>query len=229
MRIDNIYINNITFDNYFKGTGYNITNTFEFMIRYRKLLESSEVNKVINLWIDNIFGINQLNKKKEDCNLFNKNSYEQLINFEKIIDKYKKKQLTIEEMCSKIKNKTSFILNFGQTPVKLFDEKTKVRKENNNNSIITTRSRKISIRKKNISLEENELNIVIKNINQNPIIFFWYNNLLQKLYILSKVSFKGIILTIYDINLNENSEINESKNFSIINLRDITFNYFRCE
>jgi len=228
-RIDNIYINNITFDNYFKGTGYNITNTFEFMIRYRKLLESSEVNKVINLWIDNIFGINQLNKKKEDCNLFNKNSYEQLINFEKIIDKYKKKQLTIEEMCSKIKNKTSFILNFGQTPVKLFDEKTKVRKENNNNSIITTRSRKISIRKKNISLEENELNIVIKNINQNPIIFFWYNNLLQKLYILSKVSFKGIILTIYDINLNENSEINESKNFSIINLRDITFNYFRCE
>ena len=229
MRIDNIYINNITFDNYFKGTGIIIKNPFEFMIRYRKLLESSDVNKVINLWIDNIFGVNQLNKKKEDCNLFNKNSYEELINFEKKIEKYKKNKLSIEQICSKIKNKTSFILNFGQTPVKLFDEKVKIKNNYNYNPMISPKSKRINIRKKNILLEENDS--IIKNINKNPIIFFRYNKYFQKLYILSKVSNKGIILAIYDINQNDNSnsEINESNNFIIKNLREITFNYYKNE
>ena len=127
-RVDDYYINNIIFDNYFNGSGINIINPFEFMVRYRKLLESSEVNQLIHLWIDNIFGVNQLNDKKEDCNLYSKYSYAENMDFNKKLEKYNKKKLSIEDKCSKLKIKIGFILNFGQTPLKLFDDKLKIKK-----------------------------------------------------------------------------------------------------
>ena len=95
--------------------------------------------------------------------------------------------------------------------------------------MLSPKSKRININKKHITLEENDS--IINNINKNSIIFFWYNNYLQKLYILSKEYYKGIILTIYDIYKNENlnSEINESNNFNIINLREISLDYFKKE
>ncbi len=217
IRVDNVHINNIVFDKYFIEN--NNINPFQFMIRYRKLLESSEVTKLIPLWIDNIFGVNQLNDKKEDCNLFSKYSYAELMDFSKIIEKYNKKKLSIEDICSKLKIKISFILNFGQTPLKLFDDKLKIKK---GTFFDCKKLTKISL------FEDNELSSGINKINTNSIIFFSLKIFYKKLYVLSKESNKGIILTIYKNNINSiYSEIEESKNFSSITIREINLSYFK--
>ena len=217
IRVDNVHINNIVFDKYF-NENKNI-NPFQFMIRYRKLLESSEVTKLIPLWIDNIFGVNQLNDKKEDCNLFSKYSYAELMDFSKIIEKYNKKKLSIEEIHSKLKIKISFILNFGQTPLKLFDDKLKIKK---GTFFDCKKLTKISL------FEDNELSSGINKTNTNSIIFFSLKIFYKKLYVLSKESNKGIILTIYKNNINSiYSEIDEPKNFSSITIREINLSYFK--
>ena len=227
-RDDDYYINNIIFDNYFNGSGINIINPFEFMVRYRKLLESSEVNQLIHLWIDNIFGVNQLNDKKEDCNLYSKYSYAENMDFNKKLEKYNKKKLSIEDKCSKLKIKIGFILNFGQTPLKLFDDKLKIKKGSFFNYKMNTPPKKNSSDKKIFLCEDNELLSVLDKINNKSIIFFFNNNFNKKLYVLSKESIKGITLTIYNNNLNsKNSENEESKKTTSKKIREINLSYFK--
>ena len=72
---------------------YNAVSPFAYnLYRDKKLLNSILIKKRIHNWVDIIFGKNQLPKEekeiKQSCNIFNKLSYEQKINFEKKIDKY---------------------------------------------------------------------------------------------------------------------------------------------
>ena len=176
------------------------------MVRYRKLLESSEVNQLIHLWIDNIFGVNQLNDKKEDCNLYSKYSYAENMDFNKKLEKYNKKKLSIEDKCSKLKIKKGSFFNY----------KMNIPPKKNSSD------KKISL------CEDNELLSVLDKINNKSIIFFFNNNFNKKLYVLSKESIKGIILTIYNNNLNsKNSENEESKKTTSKKIREINLSYFK--
>ena len=202
----NYNINNIVFDDYFDGLKINIKSPFEFMIRYKRLLNSNLVNKYIHFWIDNIFGINQLNDKIESCNLFSKYCYSELVNLNKKIEKYKNK-LNDKEIYSKIRDKCDFILNFGQTPMKLFDEKVKEKK-------ILDKSNLFSHNKK---LYNNNL---FNTINQDSIIFFTFDSYNNNLFIVSENDYlNGILLTVYfninNISLNNNSEKNKNFDLSI--------------
>ena len=216
--VDKLYINNIIFDNYFNGYRINIINPFKFMIRYRKLLESSIISKSINVWIDNIFGVNQLNPKKEDCNLFSKYSYAEKNNFNLLIEKYNKKNLSIEDICLKIKEKTSFILNFGQTPMKLFEEKVKEKKNLIKNCSINTQ--KIKKNGKNNSIDDfKSLDI----INKKTIIFLSYCHLNKKLFIIEEKA-EGVFLSLFENSNETNLELNE---ITKINLKGIILDNFQ--
>ena len=76
----------------------------------------------INDWIDLIFGYKQWDEKpkKERLNLFGKYCYRQNINFDKILEKYNKKELKEKEIINKIDSKKARIINFGQCPEVLF-------------------------------------------------------------------------------------------------------------
>jgi hypothetical protein len=90
----------------------------DFIYKHRLFMENRNVSSTINHWIDNIFGCNQLVKNKDSINVFSKTSYEQEIKLED-----KEKKYNGEELVSKIRNKIHYILNFGQTPHKLFEDK----------------------------------------------------------------------------------------------------------
>ena len=56
-------------------------------------------------------------------NVFPKYTYEQEINLSKKIEIYLTRDYDADTIIKKIKNKINTILNFGQTPHKLFEEK----------------------------------------------------------------------------------------------------------
>ncbi len=215
---DKFNINNIIFDDYFNGLNINIKSPFEFMIRYKNLLNSSFVSKYIHFWIDNIFGINQLNNKIESCNLFSKYCYSELVNLNKKIEKNKKK-LSIEQVYSIIREKCDLILNFGETPMKLFDEKVKEK-------TVLDKSNLISNNKK--LFNNNFFNI----INQESIIFFTFNSYNNNLFILSENDYiNEFLLSIY-FNINNNnsmSDYSEKNNYLSIKIRDLTKFHFHSK
>lgn len=71
----------------------------------------------INQWIDNIFGINQMNEKV--INIYPRFSYEKLNNFNEKINHYFLKGYTKEKIYQKIRGKIG-LLNLGITPCQLF-------------------------------------------------------------------------------------------------------------
>ena len=79
----------------------------------------------INSWIDLIFGYKQWDKnpKRDKLNLFGKYCYKQNVNFDNILDKYKKKGLDEKSIIRKIESKKARIINFGQCPEILFHKK----------------------------------------------------------------------------------------------------------
>ena len=81
----------------------------------------------INSWIDLIFGYKQWNHKpkRDDLNLFGKYCYRQYIDFDRILEKYKKKDYDEKKIISKIESKKSRIINFGQCPEVLFNKEHK--------------------------------------------------------------------------------------------------------
>ena len=76
----------------------------------------------INSWIDLIFGVRQWSDKpkRDDLNLFGKYCYKQYINLDKKLEKYKRDQLSDDEIIEKIKKRKLQIINFGQCPEVLF-------------------------------------------------------------------------------------------------------------
>ena len=117
--IDNNNINN-------KEISY-LSKYVSLIQQHKKLFNSKLISLYLKNWIDNIFGINQLpqKKRKESCNIFAKNSYEQMTNLEKklekkIIQQKKNNNLTNIQIKKKLNMKIDYIINFGVTPSQSF-------------------------------------------------------------------------------------------------------------
>ena len=90
----------------------------------------------MNQWIDNIFGCNQLKRKREIINMFPKSTYEEMTKWPKKIQKYikqygdknkdylKNNETLPDKMVSKIQEKKNIVINFGQAPKQLFTSVT---------------------------------------------------------------------------------------------------------
>ena len=116
--------NNNNYNN--KETSY-LSKYVSLIIQHKKLLNSKLTSLNLNHWIDNIFGINQLPQKnrKESCNIFAKNAYEQMINLEKKLEKKLGQQknngnLTNIQIKKKLNITIDHIINLGVTPSQLF-------------------------------------------------------------------------------------------------------------
>jgi len=115
-RSDNQLVDNLVLPNWAR-------NPVDFISKHRRCLESKDVSKNLPYWIDNVFGWSQLNKTKESLNVFIKYTYEQENNLQKKLEKYQKNKIKEVEIIKKIRNKVDIIINFGQTPYKLLEEK----------------------------------------------------------------------------------------------------------
>ena len=124
------YVNNVIID-FMKKTPNSplfISDYVHFIVIHRNLLNSDLINLNLNDWIDNIFGVGQLpgeKLRKESCNIFRKTSYENKMNLNDKLKKYKEKKKTEKKYTtstirSKILNNANLILSFGQTPSQTF-------------------------------------------------------------------------------------------------------------
>ena len=94
----------------------------EYILNNEVLLESPKFKSQINFFIDNIFGVGQMGGK-ENCNIFDKYSYQEMIDLNQKIRKFKEEKLSYEKIKEKIERKSNKIISFGQTPFKLFEDK----------------------------------------------------------------------------------------------------------
>ena len=94
----------------------------EYVLNNEVLLESPKFKSQINFFIDNIFGVGQMGGK-ENCNIFDKYSYQEMIDLNQKIRKFKDDKLPYEKIKEKIERKSNKIISFGQTPFKLFEDK----------------------------------------------------------------------------------------------------------
>ena len=128
---DKLLINDVVEqENYFKSVAqyayYNrliLNIKLDFNELFQGFINKQELK--INSWIDLIFGYKQWNEKpkKDDLNLFGKYSYNQYINFDKILDKFEKKKYDEKTIIEKIEKKKLRIINFGQCPDVLFNKR----------------------------------------------------------------------------------------------------------
>ena len=110
----------------------------------KRLLNSNFISRRIPDWVDIIFGKNQLPEDEEDaaksCNIFNKLSYEQKVNFEKKIEKLKKKlgdkSITEKNFVEKMRGKLDLAINFGMTPKQILKSTITFEEENKHVIII---------------------------------------------------------------------------------------------
>ena len=94
----------------------------EYVLNNEVLLESPKFKEQINFFFDNIFGVGQMGGV-ESYNTFDKYSYQEMIDLNQKIKKFKEKKLTYQEIKTNIERKSYKIINFGQTPFKLFEDK----------------------------------------------------------------------------------------------------------
>ena len=129
-RIDDFIIEN-KFDKntIFEGNYINEINVCDFVkfvIDNKKLLNSKKISNEINNWIDLIFGVEQLpeseKKRKNNYNVFYKESYEQNLNMFDKLKKYIDKKKETKEIIEKLSFKINLIVSFGQTPHQIFEE-----------------------------------------------------------------------------------------------------------
>ena len=114
----------------------------DYVLNNEVLLESPKFKSQINFFFDNIFGVGQMGGK-ENCNTFDKYSYQEMIDLNQKIRKFKNQKLSYEEIKEKIERKSNKIISFGQTPFKLLEDKHPQWKPEKKNS------------KDNINIEEN--------------------------------------------------------------------------
>ena len=185
----------------------------EFIINIRQELEKSNIIP----WIDNVFGLNQLNENNtndELINIFPLSSYEQINNFEEKKKLLEKEGKTKKQILQTIKDELCF-LSVGITPIQLFKTNHPLRNtatkrlysffDGPNNNIISDKIVK-SLSHKNLT------SFVNSNMNNKYQIFCLANennNYGMKLIIKSKKNIH--ILKMY---INENS----NKSNSIIKL-----------
>ena len=94
----------------------------EYVLNNEVLLESPKFKSQINFFFDNIFGVGQMGGK-ENCNTFDKYSYQEMVDLKQKIKKFKEKKLSYQEIKANIERKSNKIISFGQTPFKLFEDK----------------------------------------------------------------------------------------------------------
>ena len=151
------YLNNV--DNERKET------CIQFVIYLRKLLEKSDVSS----WIDNIFGINQLNDSDERPNSFPFYTYESYCEFEKIKKESKPLKKRVKEIRTQIE-----LLKFGITPAKVINKPQKDKKfPSDHNDYITAFNKRetkiIEIINDYIRKKSNEKFYFINSYNENEI------------------------------------------------------------
>ena len=103
------------------------------LINNNRIMNNAFVSKILNNWVDIIFGVKQLPKNKKElidcCNIFAKTSYEQETNIEKELEPYEEQiqlnQKNVEEE-KEIMNKINLILirvlTMGVCPKQILDE-----------------------------------------------------------------------------------------------------------
>ena len=94
----------------------------EYVLNNEVLLESPKFKSQINYFFDNIFGVGQMGGR-ENCNTFDKYSYQEMIDLNQKIRKFKDQKLSYLEIKANIERKSNKIISFGQTPFKLLEDK----------------------------------------------------------------------------------------------------------
>ena len=97
------------------------TTPLEYVLNNEVLIESPKYKSRINFFFDNIFGTGQMGGC-DKCNTYDKYSYQEMIDLNEKIKKFKENKLTYEEIKRKITMKSNKIISFGQTPFKLFED-----------------------------------------------------------------------------------------------------------
>ena len=105
----------------------------DYILSNAVTLELPETKSEINYFFDNIFGVGQIGKK-ENCNTYDKYSYQEMVDLRQKLSQYKQKKLSLKEIKIKIDTKSNKIISFGQTPFKLLEDKHPQWKDNSTNN-----------------------------------------------------------------------------------------------
>ena len=119
----------------------NIVNYIKFFTQLNILINSDYIRKSICDWIDNVFGINQYIQndelRKNSCNVFEKITYEEFNNMEKLTKDFYSNDGNKDKKYKDIKENiimnVNHAINFGQIPYKILKNYHKIgnKKENN--------------------------------------------------------------------------------------------------
>ena len=177
---------------------YPVANYVDLILKHKNILNDKLIGIKLNNWIDIIFGEKQLpsvDKRRESCNIYEKESYEQMINLEKKLAKYLMKKEN--DFKDKINLKIDHIINFGVTPSQLFKKehpKLEWIIQNNDNKNNEKDGKSIKNFKNNSKeeqcIEEIEEEIIkpkqiICKINGNPL-FFCIQRRVNKIFVYNK-------------------------------------------
>ena len=99
----------------------NFKTPLEFVLNNEVLLESPKFKSQMNYFFDNIYGCGQLTGC-EKCNTYDKYSYQEMVNLNQKIKKFREEKLPYKKIKEKITRKSDKIISFGQTPYKLFED-----------------------------------------------------------------------------------------------------------
>ena len=174
-------------------TGFD--NPFEFIFYLRQLLEKANITS----WIDNIFGYNQFNKSSDIMNIFPLSSYENLHNFDEILNKKKDK---LSKIIQQIKTDIN-LLQLGITPLQLFK---------NSPHQIKDKDKEV---KKKVKINVKALAVFINEFYYNNTKIIYNNDNTPKLILISK--FKNNFL------IDNNNNSNASIHFNIFKLCSFDF------
>ena len=104
---------------------YSISDYVNFIFQENIYLNSKKIANDLIHWFDLIFGVGQLplKNRKESCNIFNEESYEQRTNLNKLLLDLKKNESDLSDVINQVGNKIDMMISFGQTPSQILFEK----------------------------------------------------------------------------------------------------------
>ena len=143
LQINNKIVDDYEIDYSFNNKKNPLSDYVYLILKHKNILNNKLVGSKLKNWIDIIFGYMQLppvDKRSESYNIFEKESYEKMVNLENKLEKNLNKKekdtkLTNIIIKDKIYYKINHIINFGVTPSLLFKKKHPKLKwiiENNN-------------------------------------------------------------------------------------------------
>ena len=92
----------------------------KFLYQHKKLLNSPTIANELHSWLNYVFGVNQITFEPSACSNFQKSTYAQKAKLQEKKTKYVN-VLPALQAKQKLKSKVNMIINFGQTPHKLFN------------------------------------------------------------------------------------------------------------